>query len=195
MIRREQAEATRETLLDAAAAEFCLHGLGGTRIQDVLDRAGVTKGGLYHHFTSKRDIARELVTHEDAQWPVLIGDVELSGARGLAAIGNLSEAVARHLGRDVRARAALRISEELGEPSATSQFSRWCDFVVRCLQQAIADREVLDSISINEVAGVIVEAVYGVCVCPVPANRHSDAAARVRGLWALMEAGLRVPRP
>ncbi|MCW5953338.1 MAG: helix-turn-helix transcriptional regulator, partial [Propionibacteriaceae bacterium] len=84
MIRREQAERSRELLLDAAAEEFWLHGLGGTRIQDILDRAGMTKGGLYHHFTSKQEMADALLAQEAERWPQLIEAVTGSQARGIA---------------------------------------------------------------------------------------------------------------
>ena len=64
-LRSEQAERSRERLLDAAAEEFWLHGLSGSRIQDMLDRAEMTKGGLYHHFTTKQELAEALMLSED----------------------------------------------------------------------------------------------------------------------------------
>lgn len=190
MMRREQAERTRELLLDAAAEEFWLHGLGGARIQDVLDRAGVTKGGLYHHFTSKLELAQALAEGEDAEWrAALVVPAEL---RGLAAVEAVALAVAARLGADVRARAVLRISEEIGTPEAASPFVTWQDVVIRGLQQAIADAQVSDAIAIREVAATLVEALYGACVTPAPATRDVDAVTRVGRMWRLVEPGLRV---
>jgi AcrR family transcriptional regulator len=189
MMRREQAERTRELLLDAAAEEFWLHGLGGTRIQDVLDRAGVTKGGLYHHFTSKLEMAQALAEGEDAAWRAAL--VVPPPVRGLAAVEAVALAVAARLGADVRARAVLRITEELGTPEAASPFVVWQDVVILGLQQAIADAQVPDSIPIREVAATVVEAVHGACVTPAPAARDVDAPTRVRRMWRLLEPGLR----
>lgn len=191
MIRREQAERTREALLDAAAEEFWLHGLEGTRIQDVLDRAGMTKGGLYHHFTNKHEMAEALVVAEADEWPAFVDERTTAAARGLGALEGFALAVAARLEDEVRARAVLRIAEELDDPDAVSAFVLWHDFVILALQQAIADGEVSDSIAIREVATSVVECLYGVCSSPAPMSRAPGAVARVERLWRVLEPGLR----
>ena len=191
MIRREQAERTRDALLDAAAEEFWLHGLEGTRIQDVLDRTRMTKGGLYHHFTNKVQIAEALVELEATRWPELIGHVEASGLRGLAALEAFSIAVAERIDGDVRARAIMRIAEELEAPPV-SAFALWHDFVILALQQAIADGDVSDAIPIREFAQTVVECVYGASVCPAPISRQTVVTERLERLWMILGAGLRL---
>jgi len=52
--RPKQPEQVRRALLDAAVALAEEQGLGGITVQAVADRAGVTKGGLFHHFASKQ---------------------------------------------------------------------------------------------------------------------------------------------
>jgi AcrR family transcriptional regulator len=49
-------EARRNQLIDCAEALFFSKGFDGTTIQDVLDMAGVSKGGFYHHFKSKDEL-------------------------------------------------------------------------------------------------------------------------------------------
>lgn len=191
MLRREQAERSREALLDAAAAEFWLHGFGGTRIQDVLDRAGLTKGGLYHHFTSKQEIADALLAQEAGRWPEVIAGLAAADTRGLSAAEAFSLVIAKILEQDVRARAVLRLAEEL---EAGSPFEVWHDYVLLALQQAIADGEVADSIPIRQAATMIVESVYGVCTSPAPMSRGSRAADRVAVLWQALDPGLRATR-
>lgn len=51
--RAEKAEATRARLIGIAADLFGRRGYEGTSIEEVLERAGVSKGALYHHFPSK----------------------------------------------------------------------------------------------------------------------------------------------
>mgnify|MGYP001396257078 FL=1 len=51
--RRGDADATRTRLLDVAFSEIYAHGFQGLRIDTLLDKAGLTKGAFYHHFSSK----------------------------------------------------------------------------------------------------------------------------------------------
>jgi AcrR family transcriptional regulator len=54
--REEYAEATYEALLESAAACFLESGFAATSLDAVAKRARVTKGAIYHHFASKRDL-------------------------------------------------------------------------------------------------------------------------------------------
>jgi len=51
--REEYAEATRTALLDAAAEAFTAVGFARASIEDIVRRARLTKGALYHHFKDK----------------------------------------------------------------------------------------------------------------------------------------------
>lgn len=52
-LRERQAEATRQQLVDVARELFTVHGYAGTSIEDIIGRAGVARGALYHHFPGK----------------------------------------------------------------------------------------------------------------------------------------------
>jgi AcrR family transcriptional regulator len=52
-LRARQAEATRELLVDAARDLFTHQGYAATSIDDIIGRAGVARGALYHHFAGK----------------------------------------------------------------------------------------------------------------------------------------------
>jgi AcrR family transcriptional regulator len=49
----QQGEATRERIIQAARELVVEHGYAGVSTAEVLDRAAVSRGGLYHHFASK----------------------------------------------------------------------------------------------------------------------------------------------
>jgi AcrR family transcriptional regulator len=52
----------RRHQLFSAAMEVCAEkGYHGTRINDIVERAGLSKGALYHHFRSKRHLFLELI--------------------------------------------------------------------------------------------------------------------------------------
>lgn len=53
---KAEAEATREAILLAAEAEFLARGVGGTSLEQIAQRAGVTRGAVYWHFKNKLDL-------------------------------------------------------------------------------------------------------------------------------------------
>jgi AcrR family transcriptional regulator len=52
-LRERQAEATRQQLVDVARQLFTERGYAGTSVEDIIERAGVARGALYHHFAGK----------------------------------------------------------------------------------------------------------------------------------------------
>ncbi|MEW1866445.1 TetR/AcrR family transcriptional regulator [Streptomyces sp. NBC_00669] len=54
--QRERSDATVDDLVTAARTLFAADGYGATSLDAVCERAGVTKGALYHHFAGKREL-------------------------------------------------------------------------------------------------------------------------------------------
>jgi len=63
-------EATRNRIVETAAARFRRDGIDGVGVADVMGEAGLTHGGFYSHFSSKEELVRAAV--------------ELSAERGCA---------------------------------------------------------------------------------------------------------------
>jgi AcrR family transcriptional regulator len=56
--RGRPAEGAREALIEAATELFVEHDYGAVGTEQILRRAGVSRGALYHHFPSKLDLFR-----------------------------------------------------------------------------------------------------------------------------------------
>ncbi|WHP31727.1 acrEF/envCD operon transcriptional regulator [Trabulsiella odontotermitis] len=62
MARKTKADAlkTRQLLIDAAIEQFAKHGVTNTTLSDIADAAGVTRGAVYWHFSSKTELFNEM---------------------------------------------------------------------------------------------------------------------------------------
>jgi AcrR family transcriptional regulator len=70
----------REAIVEAAIDSFYEHGYENTSVQDVVERARVTKGAFYHHFEKKDDL---LLHIHDRFMDDLLGAIEALRARQL----------------------------------------------------------------------------------------------------------------
>jgi AcrR family transcriptional regulator len=68
-------DATRRALMQAARELFAERGYAEVGTEEIVARAGVTRGALYHHFADKRDLFRAV--HEELE-EALVADI---GAR------------------------------------------------------------------------------------------------------------------
>ena len=65
--RPDRGEATRDALLTAARALFAERGYAGVGTEEVVRRAGVTRGALYHYFRDKQDLFRAVFEQTEAE--------------------------------------------------------------------------------------------------------------------------------
>ncbi|MDD0857361.1 helix-turn-helix domain containing protein [Arthrobacter alpinus] len=56
-------------MLTAALELGALHGISGTTMDEVAERAGVAKGSVYYNFASKDKLFEELLTTGVSSWP------------------------------------------------------------------------------------------------------------------------------
>lgn len=106
----------RARLLEAATDLFFERGVGGTSLQAIADRLGVTKAAVYHHFTTKdeivlavaeriivrleaiADMADSIADRDDAFSTTIAGLADLVvSERGLAAVFRTDPAMAHIL--------------------------------------------------------------------------------------------------
>ena len=150
--RREQARATRHSILEGARQLFVERGYVATRIEDVAVQAGVSPETIYATFRTKRALLSELVDHAiagGAAAPAVIDQAWVDRLRREGDLGRRLEILARN-GRailerraalDEVVRAAAASDPEIAELRARGTAQRYAG--QRALLQLVAGEEAL----------------------------------------------------
>ena len=77
----ERSEATRGALVAVARELFASSGYADTSIEEIVRRADVTRGALYHHFADKRDVFRAVYEAVESELTAGIAAVVMGEAR------------------------------------------------------------------------------------------------------------------
>jgi AcrR family transcriptional regulator len=82
--KSEQSDATRAALLDSARHLFASKGYGDTATEEIVGRAGVTRGALYHHFRDKRDLFAAVLSSLESELAARLAEAAMAGSDPLA---------------------------------------------------------------------------------------------------------------
>jgi AcrR family transcriptional regulator len=72
--KAEQGEATRAAIVRAARDLFTERGYGGVGTEEIVRRAKLTRGALYHHFAGKKDLFRAVHEQIEGETMAAIGE-------------------------------------------------------------------------------------------------------------------------
>lgn len=103
---KKKAGVRRTELLDSAQALFFAKGYEATTIADIMEQAGVSKGGFYHHFSAKEDLLEALGERMAAEAVVRLEPI-LEQA-GLDAVGRMNAALSHGRRFKIEDAAAIR---------------------------------------------------------------------------------------
>lgn len=78
--KAEQADATRSALSAAARQLFTVRGYAATSTTEIVERAGVTRGALYHHFAAKDELFRAVFEQLEGEVTRRVAEEALTGA-------------------------------------------------------------------------------------------------------------------
>ncbi|MEU9857856.1 ScbR family autoregulator-binding transcription factor [Streptomyces sp. NPDC047974] len=188
MAKQERAQRTRQAILTAAAELFDERGYDSASTTDILARAGLTRGALYHHFPSKEAIALALLdAHIDAL------QVEEQPVK-LQSLIDLTLRFAQQLQRDPALRASVRLSVEQSSFTAfQTGYEQSIEVIRSLLRQAMDQGEMLPGLDIDEATLFIVGAYTGVQTMDQAYNGRADLIDRIGSMWRFVLPGLATP--
>lgn len=152
--KRKQPEQVRRALLDQTAALAVGGGPAAITIQAVADRAGVTKGGLLHHFASKQALVEAVFADLLEK---LDQEIDLYMAEDGAMRGRFTRAYVRAIFADRKLGnsspwAALSVSM-ISEPALRQLWSRW-------MERKLAEHRTTDDAPMLEIARLAADGVW-----------------------------------
>ncbi|QUH05344.1 TetR/AcrR family transcriptional regulator [Saccharopolyspora erythraea] len=187
MPQQRRAQATRRTILVAAAEEFDRVGYEATTLNGILRRGGVTKGAFYFHFASKEDVARVLVREQRERWPALWRRWVRQGLDPLStAIGLVDELLAA-LDEDVATRAGMRLACRREVDAATPP--DWEQVLAELLGRAADSGYLLPAVDPRALARVVYAALVGARTI----DRGAASTGRTAEVWRVVLRGAATP--
>ncbi|MDQ0401525.1 TetR/AcrR family transcriptional regulator [Streptomyces sp. NBC_01723] len=178
MAKQDRAIRTRQTILTAAAKVFEERGYQAATIAEILQTAGVTKGALYFHFTSKEHLAQGVLHEQDQQFLIPARACKLQ---------ELADEVLLHAYRlqtdpMVRAGVRLTMDQHAEDLDRTGPFLRWSHICQQRLEKAQTQGELLPHVIPSVTADIIVATFAGVQSMSQTVSDYQDLQTRTTQL-------------
>ncbi|HEV3172558.1 MAG TPA: ScbR family autoregulator-binding transcription factor [Actinocrinis sp.] len=192
MPQQERAQRTRDTVLRAAGEAFAEKGFLGTSMADIFARAGVTKGALYFHFSSKEELAFAVISAGEELGNVVVQEVLASDAPPLQKLIDISIRWASYIQTDPIVRANVRLIVEQGTYSrdVPNSYDPWEQVASLLLKDAQERGELERSVDVKALAEFIVAAFTGAQIVSYATSGYKDLVRRVENMWQLLLVGL-----
>jgi len=199
MARQVRSEATRRKIFDAAIDVFGEVGFAAAGWGTIIERTGMTKGALYHHFESKEALASAIIEEGSGTLLGAFRNVCGSSSPGLENMLHGTFVIVKALSADKMARAAVQLASGLsGFNEAVSRF--YASLLAEMADQArraVAEGDVRDDVEPDVVSESIIGAVFGMLLLSeADARRGSnheagdEPTARLRHTWELLLPGV-----
>jgi AcrR family transcriptional regulator len=154
---------TRRQILRAATHEFAQRPYSMVSLDDIIARAGVSKGAMYFHFQSKQALAMAII-HEQTTI-VRYGLTERLSHRlsGLETLIETSYFLAVQDVRSIDIRAGLNLLEQIGRGDRVQAkvLTKWHPAIAAIVQRGIADGDIIDGTNSEALSRLLISIYLG----------------------------------
>ncbi|HBG5259111.1 TPA: TetR/AcrR family transcriptional regulator [Clostridioides difficile] len=147
MTRKNNPKQAIENIITISAKLFAEKGYDKTSMQNIVDASGMSKGGIFHHFSSKEDIFNVVMERRFEQ---IIETVNqwLGEMHGLTAKEKLRSLVRRHLTDEVIKESSNMITSAIESPHIILAFTqdnlkKLAPILANVLREGIEDRSII----------------------------------------------------
>ena len=191
MARKEQATRTRQAVLAAAGEVFAERGYAGTNLSDVYGSVGVTKGGLYGHFSSKEELADAVVALEEERAAQISGEVLARTGTPLDTLIELSYRWAHEIQVNPVVRGGVWLIVERGrhEQAGAGPYRNWEALAETLLRQAQAQHILRADLDCARFAQSVIASFTGLQLVSQIVSNHQDLPRRLDDYWDITLRG------
>ena len=192
-------EETRARILQVAMEEIHIHGFQGVSINKIVEKAGVTKGALFHHFKGKNElgyaVVDEIISKEIHEFWIKPMSNSVDPVKDLKKI--LFDAKDEFMTNPEMLRKGCPLSNLAHEMSPLDaifrekieyQFSRWRGVIQKAFEAGKTAGTVKDNVDADVAAVFIVSALEGL-ISTCKSSHDMELAAKVmQGLFAYLDS-------
>lgn len=199
MARQVRSEATRRRILAAAIEVFGEVGYAAAGWSAIIERTGMTKGALYHHFDSKEALASAIIEEGSAKLLSAFRDVCGSSSPGLENLLHGTFTIVKVLSADEIASAAEDLIRALsGFNTAAGSFcTDMIELMATEARRAIAEGDLRKDADAKVIGESIIGAVLGMRLLSNAVFGHGseksaggDGIERLAQIWELLLPGI-----
>ncbi|MCZ4519116.1 ScbR family autoregulator-binding transcription factor [Rhodococcus ruber] len=192
---QERAASTRQAVLEGAAASFDKFGYGTASLSTIIAHAGVSKGAMYFHFSSKEELAQAVIDAQLALATAATVTIIEHTPKAFDALILITKELARQLQTESIARGGMRLTLEsttAQNPNARS-FDDWIEMIATLTGRAQNEGDVTDDVDVVALARLIVASFTGVQTVSEMLTGRADLQLRMTEMWHLLLPSV-VPR-
>lgn len=198
MARQVRSEATRRKILDAAIEVFGDVGYAAAGWGTIIERTGMTKGALYHHFDSKESLASAIIEEGGETLLAAFQNVCGSSSPGMENLLHGAFVIVEVLNSDKMVRAAEQLASALSgfNQGAGTFYANLAATMAEEARRAISEGDLRADVNPDVLCGFLVGAMFGTRLVSnaisrlgVTAGRTEDLVDRLRQILELLLPG------
>ncbi|MCU1529879.1 MAG: hypothetical protein JWP75_3642 [Frondihabitans sp.] len=186
--RQVRAQVTQAAIIQAAATVFAQRGYARATLDVVAVEAGVTKGALYFHFSSKHDLANAVIHEETRLTGKRLRNVLAEGLPGLATMIRLHADFTRQLLSDVVVAAGVKLTTEelVAHLDIELPYGSWQKVLHSLVVKAIQEGDIRADLDPAILTRYLIGAYTGVEIVSNSLHGRADLYERVRQMWQIV---------
>jgi AcrR family transcriptional regulator len=190
MVPQARSENTRQKILNAAIDLFSEVGYAAAGLGEIIDRAGMTKGALYHHFDSKEALATAVIEQGTKLTSDAFQHVCESSSPALENIIHGVFVITDLVVTNKTARTAEQLTRGLAEFNSTAShvWSSRLEVMTTQAKRALAEGDLPEALDPLAVSESILNAVLGTELMSSTADDNDHIKRLTRALELLLPA-------